>query len=243
MGCVCVSMTCIVQKMQDSFELLLKKWSPVYVGCNLFLSSSWSPCSHINLFKMSLSFPSSSLLLCQTTWEQQELPGTPLCQALNEQGAKESPARVKSSLSMQADTDSGLARQQDNTPSPKSPGHYAETCVTDFHSPDLSILTWVSIHLSDVLLCCPFGHIKVAGRKSHPICRLCFTQKHFMVSLGGLSRSSSYVWGGTWLCYGCYVVHCWCKWCPQQCLPLCYLRYICSCIDYIPVEPVTEREI
>lgn len=45
MGCVFVSMTCVVQKMQDNFEQLLKKWSPPYVGCNLFLSSFWPPCS------------------------------------------------------------------------------------------------------------------------------------------------------------------------------------------------------
>lgn len=98
---------------------------------------------------------------------------------------------MKSPLSEQADTASGLKRQQDNTPSPKPPGHYAVTSVIDFHSAALSLLTWVAMNLlGDVFPCRPFGHIKVAGSKSHPTCRLCFTQEHFMVSLRGLSRKN-----------------------------------------------------
>lgn len=112
MGSVCVSMMYIVQEMQDSFELLLRKWSPVYLGCNSFLSSSWPPCSH-HLLKMSVSFP-SSLLLFQNTWERQELPGTPSCQELHKQGAEESPAQV------QAGTATGLTRHNTLHQSPQA---------------------------------------------------------------------------------------------------------------------------
>lgn len=58
---------------------------------------------------------------------------------MHKKGAEESPAQV------QADTASGLTRQQHS--SSKPPGCYAEVHVTGFHSPALSMLTWVAMHL------------------------------------------------------------------------------------------------
>lgn len=49
--------------------------------------------------------------------------------------------------------------------------------LSEIFTPTLPMLTWVPmLLLGDVFPCGPFGHITVAGSKSHPMCRLCFTQ-------------------------------------------------------------------
>lgn len=216
MGSVCVSMTCAIQKMQDSF---LKKWNPAYVGCDLFLSSFWPPCSHYSspqdaclISLLTIALP-GHMGAAGAAWDSL-VPGTAQARS---RGVTSTSEVTPEWAGRHSQWFNKATRQHSYTKAPRP------LCrdLCDKFSFSCPLHAHLGGHASlrrCVSLWSLWTH-KSCWNKSHPTCRLCFTQEHFMVSLGGLSRKNSYIRGGTWLCYGCFVVHYWCKLLPRAVPP------------------------